>query len=114
MSGLITKIARNISGAVNDLVDKTANTGREARQLVRERGQVRQQRPQRPRRHPPGPLGLVEEPAHPGARPAGGCEAALRPQPLEGPRLVEQLEPPGARLDRRDWTTLILEKAGRR
>jgi phage shock protein A len=38
MTGLISKIARNISGAVNDLVENTANTGREARQLVRDLG----------------------------------------------------------------------------
>jgi len=36
---LVEKITRNVMGALNDLVDKTANTGREARQLVRDLGE---------------------------------------------------------------------------
>lgn len=39
MTGILNKLARNVTGAVNDLIDNNANTGREARQLVRDLGE---------------------------------------------------------------------------
>lgn len=37
--GIFEKISRNVTGALNDLLDGSADTGREARQLVRELGE---------------------------------------------------------------------------